>query len=178
MVDDTTDGRAPNYLRLDPFQNVVDVHWPKKHGEPSEEPHSEYEGWWIWPGPQTITTYIWVAPSPGHWAVLFTNPYGYETLGQAIAHGVACGPFTAGAAAMAMGIYNGWVAAYNSLGAYPAIEFSMPPYGDPANAYVAGLGISSTGGDASHGYGGGSEVITFPYLDKMDSRPTFLKPYG
>ena len=86
-------------------------------------------------------------------------------------------PFTEGMADLILSTMNGWFAAYNGLGRYPAIEIEEPPWGDPANAYVAGVGLSSTGGDSSNGFGGGSTIQTFPYLTKA-SQPTYLKPYG
>ena len=171
-----TTGRAPDFVRLDTFQNIKKIHWPKKDDEPESEPESEYTGWWVYNPVQTLTTYIWRSDLH-QWVVFSTRTFGFATLPAAIAHGDASGPFTEGMADLILSTMNGWFAAYNGLGTYPAIEFEEPPWGDPANAYVAGVGLSSTGGDSSNGFGAGSTIETFPYLTKA-SAPTFLKPYG
>jgi hypothetical protein len=171
-----TTGRAPDLVRLDTFQRITKIHWPKDHGEPESEVESEYTGWWVYNPVQTLTTYIWRA-DVHQWVVFSTRTFGFATLADAIRHNDASGPFTEGMADLILSTMNGWFAAYNGLGAYPAIEFEEPPFGNPANEYVAGVGLSSTGGDSSNGFGGGSTIVTFPYLTKA-SQPTYLKPYG
>jgi hypothetical protein len=176
MADETTTGRAPNYLRLDTFQNVTNIHWPKKQPEPSsEESETLYDGYFLYPPVQQITTYFWSVR--GQWEVVGSRTFGFPSLGYAIAGRQASGPFTAGEAASAMAIWNGWVAAYNSLGAYPGIEWSDPPDGVSAPGII-GLGISSSGGDSSHGYGVGALWITLYTLTIGGPLPTVLKPYG
>lgn len=176
MVDETTDGRAPNYLRLDPFQNVTKIHWPKKEPGSFSEPHeSLYDAYYLYPPTQSKTAYFYTVH--GDWAVIWTETVGFASLGYAISGRQASGPFTAGEAAAAMAVWNGWVAAYNSLGAYPAIEWSDPPDGVYAPDIV-GLGISSSGGDSSHGYGVGAIWITIEYLTIGGPVPSVVKPYG
>jgi hypothetical protein len=171
-----TTGRAPDLVRLDPFQNIKKIHWRKKDHEPESESETLYTGYWVYNAVQTLTTYIWRSDLH-QWVVFSTRTFGFATLEAAIAHGNASGPFTAGMAALILSTMNGWFAAYNGLGKYPAIEFQEPPFGDPANAYVSSVGVSSTGGDSSNGFGAGSTIETFPYLTQA-SKPTFVKPYG
>lgn len=172
-----TTGRAPDFVRLDTFQNIKKIHWPKKDDEPESESETLYTGWWVYNPVQTLTTYIWRAGDYHRWEVLYTRTFGFATLQAAIAHADASGPFTEGMADMILSTLNGWYAAYNGLGTYPAIDFQEPPIGDPANRYIASVGVSSTGGDSSNGFGGGSTIETFPYLTKA-SMPVYLKPYG